>query len=1249
MPRLERDYRRFLPLPVVRPARGALSGPSGLSASLETTFRALKSPTTQREILGRLSRPSGLTGLLRDLQRLARVSDDSADMGPTIVICLDQAEELATVEGRAEAETLMAMLADGLNSPPASHGARAAHPLAIIVVGIRSDSFERFQVEPTVQRVQCRLFNLSPIPPSEFKSIIEGPAARSTAAGTKLVLEPALTERLLKETEGQDALPLLAFTLERLYVDHGVDGDLLLSEYEAMGGVRGSLEAAVAAAFADPHREPAIPGDKLERENRLRRAFIPWLAMIDPETGERRRRAARWDELPADAHALLDRMIDARLLVRDVRRLDDGDHDAVVIEVTHEALLRQWPPLVTWLDADADALKALDAARRAASEWHRNARADGWLTHSNERLNSAETLRKRSDFSRLLGTDGAQYLEACRARDDAVREEREGQTRRVARGQRWATVLLAGIAMVLAVAGARTVTQAREVGRQIALALAIEAERANDVGLFGRGLRLGILAARKTWLSPSVPQAEAQLARAAFASRQIALFRHESPVRVALFSPDDTRVVTASSNGVTKIWDAASGNQIAELSNAGALVSALFSPDGRRLLTLDFEDDPLLWDMATGKQITALPHGDRVFAAAFSHDGQRIVSGGNEPTVHIWDGVTGGELARVQQGDSALRTVFSPDGSRVAAASNDSNAYMWASDTGAELLRLKHDESVNAIGFSVDGQLLATGSGSLVHVWRSNSGEEAGRIFNLEPIQSVRFTPAGRLIVVGTTSVRIVDPLKSEVSVSVRHDGPLRSAVLSADGTRLVTASDDKSARVWAVGSGEQLVRLNHDGPVYAAAFDTAGRRVVTASDVGGRVWDVVDRRPVALQHGETVARVAFSPDGHSLATISAFNPGGHSLSTTPANTVRIWDVDTNKERLALTHLGPVQGIAFSADGERMLTWAHDRSVRVWDRAGGPVAMRVHDTIVWFAALSPDGRSVVSAGSSDRSSWVWDATTGKNVVELKVGSELTQVAFSADGKTIVTGSRDNSARLWDAVSGRMIVAMPHQAWVESAAFSPDLRRLVTGSLDFHVRVWNVADGAEMARLRHDDSVYQAVFSPDGRYVLVGLLRQHGTAVGRHVRQGTVPLPSRNEISGDRESALQSRWQSHRDVLGRRKRSHLGHGHRKGTRATASRRKCPVSWIQRRPSSDWLGRQDGARLEHPLSFAARQRADRVSMRPAVDCGAPSDAGGRGDGSAAQRPCRQRCLSRMNAEPMPGNWNDTIQARSALEPL
>src|SRR5206468_2661813 len=98
-------------------------------------------------------------------------------------------------------------------------------------------------------------------------------------------------------------------TLERLFIECGGDGDLRLDEYQVLGGVKGSIEAAVTAAFADPGRHPAVSADKVERERVLRQAFIPWLAAVDPETEERKRRVARWEELPVDAHSLLERLI----------------------------------------------------------------------------------------------------------------------------------------------------------------------------------------------------------------------------------------------------------------------------------------------------------------------------------------------------------------------------------------------------------------------------------------------------------------------------------------------------------------------------------------------------------------------------------------------------------------------------------------------------------------------------------------------------------------------------------------------------------------------------------------------------------------------------------------------------------------------------------------------------------------------------------------------------------------------------
>ena len=311
--------------------------------------------------------------------------------------------------------------------------------------------------------------------------------------------------------------------MERLFVECGGDGDLRLVEYEALGGVRGSIEKAVDAAFADPGRAPAVPADKAEQAQLLRRGFIPWLVRVDPDTEERKRRVARWDAIPVEARPLLDRLVDQRLLVRDRRRLDGGETEAVVVEVAHEALLRQWSALVVWLDEDAAELKALDGVERAAAEWVKNDQAAAWLAHTGDRLEQAERLRQRPDFERRLGLHGAGYLAACRQRDDAERSEREAQVKRVARLQRRIAGALAAVALVVAGAGARIVMESRAVGRQTSLVLADLARRETTEHP-DRALRLAELSSRDGWLAPAALEAERQLASVAQTVGFIGLF-----------------------------------------------------------------------------------------------------------------------------------------------------------------------------------------------------------------------------------------------------------------------------------------------------------------------------------------------------------------------------------------------------------------------------------------------------------------------------------------------------------------------------------------------------------------------------------------------------------------------------------------------------------------------------------------------------------------------------------------------------
>jgi conflict system STAND superfamily ATPase/mechanosensitive ion channel-like protein len=122
------------------------------------------------------------------------------------------------------------------------------------------NSQENEDSERRAPATRCRPHPLQTLKSAEFKGVIEGPAARATAGGHPLKVEPGLSERLIRDAEGADALPLLAFTLERLYMEYGSAGRLRSEDYEALGGVRGSIEAAVDALFAGMHK-PIRVGD----------------------------------------------------------------------------------------------------------------------------------------------------------------------------------------------------------------------------------------------------------------------------------------------------------------------------------------------------------------------------------------------------------------------------------------------------------------------------------------------------------------------------------------------------------------------------------------------------------------------------------------------------------------------------------------------------------------------------------------------------------------------------------------------------------------------------------------------------------------------------------------------------------------------------------------------------------------------------------------------------------------------------
>jgi WD40 repeat protein len=337
---------------------------------------------------------------------------------------------------------------------------------------------------------------------------------------------------------------------------------------------------------------------------------------------------------------------------------------------------------------------------------------------------------------------------------------------------------------------------------------------------------------------------------------------------------------------------------------------------------------------------------------------------------------------------------------------------------------------------------------------------EGTRVRWLRPIHSALRSP-------GTGMVRSVE----------LHQESVNAVAICADGQQVVSASSDKTLKVWDLETGRKIHTLiGHKDIVHAVAVTPDGQCAVSASsDATLKVWDLRTGRELSTfkGHGNSVTAAAVTPDGQ------------HAVSGSWDETIKIWELGSGRELTTLTgHKTVVTALAITTDGRHVVSGSWDQTLKVWEiKSGREVCTFAgHMDRITAVAVVPDRRLAISA-SRDQTIRLWDLESARELDIFRGHSKaVAAVAVMPDGLWAISASWDRTVRLWELKTGRQrAVLTGHESLVYAVAVTPDGKRAISGSSDHTMKVWDLTDSTPLHNFAgHSDGVDALVLTRDGR-------------------------------------------------------------------------------------------------------------------------------------------------------------------------
>lgn len=1080
LPRLRRAPAQWLVVPPFRPFGRPLEG---LAFALAEALAKTDAARPWQEILAIIEKPGAPLARLADQLAFGRRQPEA-----TVLLCIDQLEELLTLSSAQEADRFLALLRDSAEAPASR---------LLVVATVRSDFLGQVQSQPALHGATFAELLVGPMPMVQVGEVIEGPAS---IAG--LELEPGLVQAMLHDTGEAGALPLLAFALRELW-EHRTGERLTLAQYAGqLGGITGSVAKAAEEVLAN-HQILSS-----RDEAGLRQAFLS-LVRINDE-GRFTRRPARWSALPERVHPLLERFVQARLLV------SRQDASGRLLEVAHEAIFGSWARLAAWLAADRAFLFWRKRLDQALETWTSNDRKGDWLLTGAMLRESEDQLEGRGD---ALDADAEAFVEASIAADRRQRRNR--------------LAIVGVVILALAGAAAFSALQWREATAQgdlqVARRLATESRIVVAAGEVRRGLLLAAASLESAWTLDGV-EAWSQAIESTFSRQALEIPDAKGPWSDVVFSADGKHLAAAGKEEIViidanRLDETGSVRITARLQEPGVRKLA-FSPDSQFLVSAAGPRG-VVWNVSTAARVTELPMARfPIESLAFDADGKRLVTAGMDYHARLLETERWTELGWVGSGPIRAAAI-SPDGKWVVTGGGTELSAWYLAITMREPGKESDGESATTtlerrssnsttIAFLGDGLLVGNGV-----IWRWSASSE--RYF--ADVNRLHDFTDGAIAAVNRRVNTVAVALDKEIAIwqerpEPREWGKLGHVLSDAGTDRLpaiafapvfdhVLASPYSD---WLIAAGDQLERIElrasaalattkRSTPIVGVAVSIDSRHVAMTTPNGAlEILDSVTLAPIRSESIpltgpdaiNALSHVAFSGDGRWLAATvdrsvkvlsakdwrpinpwgdgrepkvddMAFSPDGRWLAS----------LDQSKDALSLTDIAAgrtarlgyrvtVDAVSIRRDGAEARTRLDPRcqrtqpvpgEVRVWDLSGGdarearqPIPIPVDREACQSFAMPED--IARKAGASELADPDWMTIRFDR-------SGDSRAIVSPDGRWSASVESDAAVSLrLRASEAPERPGIGHRAGlVRKLAFSPDSRWLVTGGDDGILSLW----------------------------------------------------------------------------------------------------------------------------------------------------------------------------------------------------